>query len=141
MGKHFHTYPVLETAAQEARNERDLTIMIWLVSVLAVAAAVAAAVLLIRRHRLRAAAAAEEGPRTYDIPTLREYYQLTPREGDVLERMLAGDDDMGIAERLGISLSTVQGYIRHIYEKTDARSYRELVGACRMCEKPQDPPA
>ncbi len=141
MGKHFHTYPVLETAAQEARNERDLTIMIWLVSVLAVAAAVAA-VLLIRRHRrLRAAAAAEEAPRTYDIPTLREYYQLTPREGDVLERMLAGDDDMGIAGRLGISLSTVQGYIRHIYEKTDARSYRELVGACRMCEKPQDPPA
>ena len=141
MRKHFHTYYIMETAARDVRNERDLAIMIWLVSVLAVAAAVTATVLLIRRHRLRAAATTPERPHTYDIPTLREYYELTPREGDVLERMLAGDDDMVIANRLGISLSTVQGHVRHIYEKTDARSYRELVGACRMCEKPETPTA
>ncbi len=140
MDKLFSTYRLLETTAQDARNDRDFTLMIWLIVLLVVAAAATATVFLVRRYRRRAAEATkqEETP-TYDIETLRAYYDLTPREGDVLGRMLAGDDDMAIAGQLGISLSTVQSYIRHIYEKTDARSFRELVGACRMCEKPEGP--
>lgn len=140
MDKLFSIYRLLETTAQDARNDRDFALMIWLISLLVVAAAATATVFLVRRYRRRAAEATkqEETP-TYDIETLRTYYDLTPREGDVLGRMLAGDDDMAIAGQLGISLSTVQSYIRHIYEKTDARSFRELVGACRMCEKPEGP--
>lgn len=127
------------TASEQAKNDRDLVIMIWVLGAVALLSLVAVVVVLIRGHRHRAASTPPSLPPTYDIQTLRAYYDLTPREGDVLARMLAGDDDIVIAEKLGITLTTVHGHVRHIYEKTDARSYRELVGACRMCEKPQTP--
>lgn len=131
----------LAAAAQETRDDRDLTIMIWVIALLSVAALGVAAFFLVRSYRQRKAApAVPEPPPEYDIGTLREYYDLTPREGEVLACMLAGDDDMTIAGKLGITLTTVQGHIRRIYEKTDARSFRELIGACRMCEKPKTPP-
>lgn len=132
----------LAATVQETRADRDLTIMIWVIALLSVAALGVAAFFFVRTYRLKKAAPpTPETPREYDIETLREYYDLTPREGEVLSRMLADDDDMTIAKKLGITLTTVQGHIRHIYEKTDARSFRELVGACRMCEKPKAPPA
>lgn len=132
----------LAATVQETRDDRDLTIMIWVIALLSVAALGVAAFFFVRTYRLKKAAPpTPEAPPEYDIETLREYYDLTPREGEVLSRMLADDDDMTIAKKLGITLTTVQGHIRHIYEKTDARSFRELVGACRMCEKPKAPPA
>lgn len=131
----------LAATAQATRDDRDLTIMIWVIALLSVAALGVAAFFFIRTYRLKKAAPpTPETPPEYDIETLREYYDLTPREGEVLSCMLADDDDMTIAKKLGITLTTVQGHIRRIYEKTDARSFRELVGACRMCEKPKTPP-
>ena len=131
----------LAAAAQKTRDDRDLTIMIWLIILLFVAAIGVAVFFLVRSYRQRkAATAVPETPPEYDIGTLREYYDLTPREGEVLACMLAGDDDMSIAGKLSITLTTVQGHIRRIYEKTNARSFRELIGACRMCEKPGTPP-
>lgn len=137
----FLSYCLSATATEDVRNTRDLTIMICLIAVIALAALAAAVILLVRARRLKAAAPPPpEAPHAYDIATLREYYELTPREGDVLERMLCGDDDMTIAEKLGITLTTVHGHVRRIYEKTEAHSFRELVGACRMCEKPDTSP-
>lgn len=140
MGSQTPSRYLLETVEQELRNTRDLTIMIWLVVALALSALVVAVVLLVRSHRRKKAVPPPpEAHPDYDIKTLREFYELTPREGDVLRQMLAGADDMSIAELLGVTLATVQGHIRHIYEKTAARSYRELVSACRMCEIPGSP--
>lgn len=131
---------VTATATEQAKNDRDLIIMIWVLAAVALLSLVVTIVVLVKqRRKRRATPPAPSLPPAYDIPTLRAYYDLTPREGDVLTRMLAGDDDVVIAEKLGITLATVHGHVRRIYEKTDARSYRELVGACRMCEKPQAP--
>lgn len=136
----FTSEYVAATATEQAKNDRDLVIMIWVLAAVALLSLVVTVVVTVRHRRLRRAAQPPPSPPpAYDIPTLRAYYDLTPREGDVLARMLAGDDDVVIAEKLGITLATVHGHVRRIYEKTDARSHRELVGACRMCEKPQTP--
>ena len=48
---------------------------------------------------------------------------LTPRETEVLERLLTTDDDLqGIAESLYISRRMVQRYVTSIYEKTETKS-------------------
>lgn len=120
-----------------AKDDRDFLIMMVLLGVVAVAGLIALVVCLFLKRRRAAASSLPEivVPPLYDIPTLREYFGLTAREADVLERMLDGEEDVVIAQRLGISLTTVQGHIRRIYEKTDARSLHELTGLCRICRK------
>ena len=51
------------------------------------------------------------------------YCYLTPRETEVLERLLTTDDDLQeIANTLYISRRMVQRYISSIYEKTKAKT-------------------
>jgi DNA-binding NarL/FixJ family response regulator len=45
--------------------------------------------------------------------------ELTPREREVLTLMAEGLSDRGIAERLWLSLNTVETHVRHIHQKLD----------------------
>jgi DNA-binding NarL/FixJ family response regulator len=52
---------------------------------------------------------------------------LTPREHEVLSHIAAGLSNREIAERLTVSLSTVQTHYAHIIEKLNLRNRTELV--------------
>ncbi len=53
--------------------------------------------------------------------------QLTPRERQVLERVIAGDTNKGVARRLGISEKTVELHRSRVMEKMQAGSLAALV--------------
>lgn len=56
-----------------------------------------------------------------------EHCLLTPRETEVLEKLLTTDDDLqGIADSLYISRRMVQRYVTSIYEKTDTKTRHGL---------------
>ncbi|OFX19028.1 MAG: DNA-binding response regulator [Anaeromyxobacter sp. RBG_16_69_14] len=52
--------------------------------------------------------------------------QLTPRERQVMERVLAGDYNKSIADALGIAIRTVEVHRARIFEKMGIRSAVEL---------------
>jgi len=53
--------------------------------------------------------------------------ELSPRELEILRCLACGDRSKEIAEKLGISLATVNTHIRHVYEKLHVRSRAEAV--------------
>jgi two-component system, LuxR family, response regulator FixJ len=53
--------------------------------------------------------------------------QLTNREHEVLERVIAGQANKVIATELGISEKTVEKHREHIMKKMEARSLAELI--------------
>ncbi|MDQ4119224.1 MAG: LuxR C-terminal-related transcriptional regulator [Actinomycetota bacterium] len=55
-------------------------------------------------------------------------YALTPRETEVATRVLRGESTRTITDALHISANTVQDHLKAIFDKTGARSRRELVG-------------
>lgn len=117
-------------------SDRDLKILIWILVLTAVAGLAAGIVFAVLHHRRKAETPVPVAPLPeYDMSLLREYLGLTARETEVLEQMLKGKDDVVIAQDLGIAHATVQGHIRQIYRKSDARSFRELSTICRMCIK------
>lgn len=61
------------------------------------------------------------------LPAPREEYQLTPREREVLERLVQGDDYQQIADRFFLSLFTVRAHIRNIYDKLHVHSKSQAV--------------
>lgn len=52
---------------------------------------------------------------------------LTPREQDVLERLVNGESSRAISESLGVSLETVRFHYRNIYRKLHVHSKSEAV--------------
>ncbi len=54
-------------------------------------------------------------------------YQLTEREVEVLQRLVAGDSYKLIAAHYAISISTVQKHIVHIYQKLHVNSKGEAI--------------
>ncbi len=54
--------------------------------------------------------------------------ELTPREREVMERVLAGDYNKTIADALGIAVRTVEVHRARIFEKMGVRSAVELAG-------------
>jgi two-component system response regulator FixJ len=52
---------------------------------------------------------------------------LTPREREVLELVVAGEQNKSIARRLGISFRTVEIHRSHILEKMQARTISHLI--------------
>ena len=57
----------------------------------------------------------------------KRFNTLTPREREVLEKILAGQPNRRVAKTLGISEKTVEAHRAHIMEKTGAGSFAELV--------------
>ncbi|WP_416148323.1 helix-turn-helix transcriptional regulator [Salipaludibacillus sp. HK11] len=56
-----------------------------------------------------------------------EYYGLTLREKQIVERVVHGDSSKQIANSLNISLHTVQDHLKSIFYKTSVSSRRELI--------------
>ena len=61
-------------------------------------------------------------------PLLMSVYGLTEREQDVTRLVLQGSSTAEIAERLVVSVHTVQQHLKSIFDKTGVRSRRDLVG-------------
>jgi len=97
-------------------------------------------------HRLFEPIAAPTGPVTREIVAtrLREYFQqvaaalpsgpsalatakLTPREHEILSLLAKGQLAKEIAEALGISIWTVHGHVKSIFEKLDVHTRTEAV--------------
>jgi len=53
--------------------------------------------------------------------------QLTPREEDVLMLVVQGLTNKAIAQKLQISVHTVESHLHHIYMKIDAESRSQAV--------------
>jgi DNA-binding CsgD family transcriptional regulator len=61
-------------------------------------------------------------------PLLMAAYGLSEREQDVTRLVLQSCSTTDIADRLYISVNTVQQHLKSIFEKTSVRSRRDLVG-------------
>ncbi len=62
--------------------------------------------------------------------------RLTPRERQVLERVIAGDTNKGVARRLGISDKTVELHRSRVMEKMKAGSLAALVKMVSAVQAP-----
>jgi DNA-binding CsgD family transcriptional regulator len=76
----------------------------------------------------RAAVIVEPAHPARITPLLMSAYGLTEREQEVAQLVLRADSTIQIAERLVVSPYTVQDHLKKIFEKTNVRSRRELVG-------------
>lgn len=59
--------------------------------------------------------------------SVKEDYQLTARENEILHSLIEGLSYKKLAEKYFISISTVRTHIRHVYEKLHVNSKAEAV--------------
>ncbi len=76
----------------------------------------------------RAAAIIEPAHPARIVPLLMAAYELTAREQQVTSLVLRGASTRAIATTLRISVHTVQEHLKHVFDKVDVRSRRDLVG-------------
>ncbi|MCB1960990.1 MAG: response regulator transcription factor [Rhodocyclaceae bacterium] len=73
-----------------------------------------------------------------DAAVQRRLEQLTSRETEVLELIIAGRLNKQIADDLGISIKTVEVHRARVMEKMEVRSLAELVQSVMTCERARD---
>lgn len=62
------------------------------------------------------------------LPPPKADYALTPRELEVLQLLVQGEDYKSIADKLFLSLFTIRAHIRNIYDKLHVHSKSQAVG-------------
>jgi len=62
--------------------------------------------------------------------TLPVHSALTPREAQVLQRLIEGSTTRQIADSYGIGHQTVKNYVTVIYEKLGVRGRSQLMQLC-----------
>lgn len=62
---------------------------------------------------------------------MKLYRPLSPRQTEVLELVCAGLRNREIAERLTISVRTVEAHTKQLLHRTGAADRSELIGRCR----------
>lgn len=83
---------------------------------------VAAVRLALKRHALRRqtrwkVASKAGNERVIDMQSIKDRFELSDREVDVIKCLCRGDTNKAIGERLFISDLTVKGHLKHIYQK------------------------
>lgn len=66
---------------------------------------------------------------------LAEAFQLTPRELDVIEQIIAGLSNKVIADKMYVSLSTIKTHLQHIFDKLAVSSRTGLLAKIHMIIK------
>lgn len=59
-------------------------------------------------------------------PDCIDFYRLTPREVEIIEALISGGSNKQIAERLFISVKTVENHLYNVYQKTDTSGRLQL---------------
>jgi DNA-binding NarL/FixJ family response regulator len=67
-----------------------------------------------------------EGARTPALRLLKQPPELTPREKEIAGLAAAGLSNRAIAERLVVSIRTVDNHLQHVFDKLGIRNRREL---------------
>ncbi len=69
---------------------------------------------------------------------LRARYDLTPRELEVLQRLVAGEGTAAVARGLGVRLATARTHIQHVLDKMGVHSRLEAVARAVRETQPED---
>jgi DNA-binding CsgD family transcriptional regulator len=83
---------------------------------------------LVGGGRSRVAVIVEPAHPARIAPLLMSAYGLTDREQEVTRLVLQGESTAAIAERLVVSVHTVQQHLKAVFDKTGVHSRRDLVG-------------
>lgn len=119
-GKVRNVLLAMRQKAEPGKTELDRLIN-WIALVVALTAAGLAGLAVFRfRRRSTAPSAAPDAKPAAD-------FGLTPREGEVLDLVVAGNTNKEIARTLSISPKTVEFHRRHLMEKFDAGNVADLI--------------
>jgi DNA-binding NarL/FixJ family response regulator len=80
-----------------------------------------------RRQTLWSVGSEADGTRAVDMQLMKERFDLSDREVDVIKCLCRGDTNKEIAERLFISDLTVKGHLKNIYHKMGAHTRATVV--------------
>jgi DNA-binding CsgD family transcriptional regulator len=80
-----------------------------------------------------------QGASSFDLAVARlsKAWGLTDREREVFSLLVLGRTQPWVAERLGISESTVNSHVRHIYGKAGVNSRQELLDLVLSAQSPE----
>ena len=79
------------------------------------------------------------GERIIDMATVKEQFDLSDREIDVVKCLCQGDTNKEIGERLFISDLTVKGHLKHIFQKMNVHNRATLVATILAGSGPPPP--
>ena len=79
------------------------------------------------------------GERIIDMATVKEQFDLSDREIDVVKCLCQGDTNKEIGERLFISDLTVKGHLKHIFQKMNVHNRATLVATILAGAEPPSP--
>jgi DNA-binding NarL/FixJ family response regulator len=79
------------------------------------------------------------GERVIDMTQVKERFDLSDREIDVVKCLCRGDTNKEIGERLFISNLTVKGHLKHIFQKMNVHNRATLVATILAGSGPPPP--